>query len=115
VRPWICRRWNFARSGRQAKGARVGILELRALNTVYAMRKVTGGCLATHRSIISLMRRAGTVPDRIRRAHYMPEEQAIDLVHMAVSEGEFHRLERESIQIQEFKRWQKYEYYRRNR
>jgi len=48
------------------------------------VRKITAGAMAANSGMLRIMEKIGMVPDGVRRAHYLFEGEAVDLVHMAL-------------------------------
>lgn len=57
---------------------------IQALFAHYGLRKVTGGCLATHEAMRAIMVRTGMVPDGRRKSHYLQDGEPVDILHMAI-------------------------------
>lgn len=49
----------------------------------YNLRKVTGGCLAAHHAMKTIMKRAGMVPDGIRFAQFVHKGRPCNIEHMS--------------------------------
>lgn len=55
-----------------------------ALFNYYKLRKVTGGCVASHHAMRRIMECSGMVPDGRRKQHLLYNNKTVDVVHMAI-------------------------------
>lgn len=71
-------------AGGQGYGSEAWQGVIAALFRSYGLRKVTGGCLASHHAMRRIMEQADMVPDGTRFAHFLQDSTPVDVVHMAI-------------------------------
>ena len=54
------------------------------LFTETAVHKITAGTRSDNHAMLAIMKKAGMVPDGIRKAHYVVAGQSVDVIHMAL-------------------------------
>lgn len=80
-------------AGGQGYGLEAWQAAIAALFGHYGLRKVTGGCLATHQAMRQIMTRSGMCPDGTRHAHILHKDVPMDVVHMAIFAQDYIRSE----------------------
>ena len=71
----------------EARGRGYGLIAWRALLDHLCarpdLRKVTGGCMAANAAMLRIMENSGMSPDGCRKAHYLLDGAAVDIVYYA--------------------------------